>query len=181
MKAKTIMFIDLEGTLLNEENGKANQQDLQKFIGLIDKLEQSTESSVSIHLVSPVGYPTMKRVKDYINRNVTEYNLKNRTHIKFIESAACHMDESTILSQTDNTIVPLPQNISYIGNGRNDLQAMKYIQSQGGIAICPINSRTKVREIADYSSNLHALAGVNEALSMAIDNKLQSYQHYYGE
>ncbi len=213
MKAKTIMFIDLEGTLLNEENGKANQQDLQKFIGLIDKLEQSTESSVSIHLVSPVEYPTMKRVKDYINRNVTEYNLKNRTHIKFIESAACHMDESTILSQTDNTIVPLPQNISsdkkmigltekaeyvkfwhkllnsrytiknliYIGNGRNDLQAMKYIQSQGGIAICPINSRTKVREIADYSSNLHALAGVNEALSMAIDNKLQSYQHYYGE
>ena len=58
---------------------------------------------------------------------------------------------------------------------------MKYIQSQGGIAICPINSRTKVREIADYISNLPALAGVNEALSMAINSKLQPHQDYYKE
>ena len=213
MKAKTIIFIDLEGTLLEEKTGKANQQDLQNFIELINKLEHSTETSVSIHLVSPVEYLVMKKVKDYIDRNITEYNIKHKTHIKSIESAACHMDESSILFQTDNTIVPLPQNISsdkkmigltekaeyvkfwhnmlnnryniknliYIGNGRNDLQAMKYIQSQGGIAICPINSRTKVREIADYISNLPALAGVNEALSTAINSKLQPHQDYYKE
>ena len=76
MKAKTIIFIDLEGTLLEEKTGKANQQDLQNFIELINKLEHSTETSVSIHLVSPVEYLIMKKVKDYIDRNITAYTIK---------------------------------------------------------------------------------------------------------
>lgn len=208
MKSKTIMFIDLEGTLLDEESGKVEQQNLYHFIDLINKLENSTSSSVAIHLVSPVEYTIMKMVKDYINSNITEYNRKNKAQIHFVESAACNMDQSSILNQTDNTIVPLPasinkekrligltekaeyvkfwyqllnsrydiKNLIYIGNGRNDFQAMKYVQEQGGIVVCPKNSPSKVREIADYSSELFALEGVNTALSQAIDSNLQSQQ-----
>lgn len=69
----------------------------------------------------------------------------------------------------------------YIGNGRNDIRAMKYVRSQGGIVLCPRNSRTGVREIADYTSNLHALQGVNEALTEAIKNNLQKAQRCYGD
>lgn len=205
MKNKTIIFMDLEGTLVNEENGNINDQHLDDFIGLIAKLESSTNSSVAIHLVSPIKYNIMKQIKDYIDMSISRYNHQHKTQINFIESGACNMDEDSILYQNDNRIVPLPTRISadkkmigltekseyvkfwhqlleekyniknliYIGNGRNDFQAMKYVQSKGGTVICPKNSRTKVREIADYSSNFNALEGVNKALSKAIESDLK--------
>lgn len=213
MKDKTIMFIDLEGTILNEEDGKIQEQDLFDFIGLINQLEVSTESTVAIHLVSPVEYKIMKQIKDHIDFNIKKYNRQMKTDIQGVESAACNMTDESLLDQTDNTIVPLPTNISkdkriiglaekaeyvkfwhqllknrykiknliYIGNGRNDLQAMKYVKSQNGIAICPKNSRTKVREIADYTGHSSALKGVNEALNQAIKNNLQNRQICYGD
>lgn len=50
----------------------------------------------------------------------------------------------------------------YAGNGYNDTKAMQYVKSQKGFVICPENSHSTVKDLADYVSEKHAADGVKE-------------------
>lgn len=53
----------------------------------------------------------------------------------------------------------------YCGNGRNDLAAMDYINSQkNGIVICPKNSRREVKEKALFVSDQEDLKGIIDGI-----------------
>ena len=54
----------------------------------------------------------------------------------------------------------------YCGNGRNDLDAMKYLRKRNqGYIICPRNSRTEARNIANFVSEKRELAGITDGLN----------------
>ena len=60
----------------------------------------------------------------------------------------------------DNLIMAI-----YCGNGRNDLDAMKYIKNRkDGFVVCPRNSRQQAKAIATFVSERTDLFGVSEGL-----------------
>lgn len=42
------------------------------------------------------------------------------------------------------------ESFSYIGDDLNDLSAMKYIKSKGGIIACPANAEDPIKSLADF-------------------------------
>lgn len=58
----------------------------------------------------------------------------------------------------------------YCGNGRNDLNAMKYVKEKAnGFVVCPKNSRTDVKNMADFVSDKPELLGITEGLAKIND------------
>ncbi len=75
---KTILiFSDLEGTILREEDGQYDETEMQKFLAQIDKMQQLTGAQVKIHLVSPVFKDVMKIFMDKMDYSIFKYNIKN--------------------------------------------------------------------------------------------------------
>lgn len=54
----------------------------------------------------------------------------------------------------------------YAGNGYNDTKAMEYVKSKKGFVICPENSHSTVKELADYVSEKHAADGIKEGFDV---------------
>ena len=53
----------------------------------------------------------------------------------------------------------------YCGNGRNDLDAMKYIRNRkDGFVVCPQNSRQQAKAIANFVSKKTDLFGISEGI-----------------
>ena len=59
-------------------------------------------------------------------------------------------------------------NCIYFGNGRNDLKAMEIVKSYNGIAICPQNSRTTVKSLANFVGQYEDLRGITDGLNQYI-------------
>lgn len=85
---KILLFSDLEGTILKEEYGDYNKEDMYEFLAQIDRLQQLTGASVNIHLVSPIYRKQMEAMIDKIDRDIIKYNMQHQQHdrIPFIES-----------------------------------------------------------------------------------------------
>ena len=55
MDKKVIMlFLDLEGTIIGEENGNISEERIDVLLNSINNLEKATNKKVNIHIVSPV-------------------------------------------------------------------------------------------------------------------------------
>lgn len=65
----------------------------------------------------------------------------------------------------------------YCGNGRNDSDAMTYVKTKGkGMVVCPINSRTEVRQKANFVSQKEDLKGITEGIQF-INRALEKRFH----
>lgn len=82
-----LLFSDLEGTILRESDGNYDDEMMYRFLSQIDRLQQLTDASVNIHLVSPVYKETMEKIIDRMDKNISSYNTlhKDGKRIPFIE------------------------------------------------------------------------------------------------
>lgn len=153
-----LMFCDLEGTLLNEKNGTLDARKLFRFFDQINKIQQTTKSTVYLHLLSPIPLNIMNEVLDKLDTYIAKYNREKRTFIRDIQGATASYPAG--ISQEENTydrIAPFPERTTkdaydiaaqgkleyvekwirgisnldfciYAGNGRNDFKAIDYIR-----------------------------------------------------
>ncbi len=153
-----LMFCDLEGTLLNEKNGTLDARKLFRFFDQINKIQQTTKSTVYMHLLSPIPLDIMEKVLDKLDTYIAKYNREKRTLIRDIQGATASYPAG--ISQEENTydrIAPFPERATkdaydiaaqgkleyvekwirginnldfciYAGNGRNDFRAIDYIR-----------------------------------------------------
>lgn len=153
-----LMFCDLEGTLLNEKNGTLDARKLFRFFDQINKIQQTTKSTVYMHLLSPIPLDIMEKVLDKLDTYIAKYNREKRTLIRDIQGATASYPAG--ISQEENTydrIAPFPERATkdaydiaaqgkleyvekwirginnldfciYAGNGRNDFKAIDYIR-----------------------------------------------------
>ncbi len=153
-----LMFCDLEGTLLNEKNGTLDARKLFRFFDQINKIQQTTKSTVYLHLLSPIPLNIMNEVLDKLDTYIAKYNREKRTFIREIQGATASYPAG--ISQEENTydrIAPFPERATkdaydiaaqgkleyvekwirginnldfciYAGNGRNDFRAIDYIR-----------------------------------------------------
>ena len=77
---KILLFSDLEGTILREEDGKYDDEAMYNFLVQIDRLQQLTEAEVNLHLVSPIYQKQMEEIIDRIERRIVRYNLLHPDH-----------------------------------------------------------------------------------------------------
>lgn len=191
---KIIMFfLDLEGTIIDEESGEMQKDKIESLLESLNRLEQMTGSIVNMHIVSPVFIHDMERVMDQLDRIIANYNNKNQTRLKDIQGAVAY-PETNYISTNDLYDKIFPMNISrgedfdrygkldyvkkwieamenkidftiYGGNGLNDTSAMEYIKrNKKGFAICPKNSYDKVKNIADYVSDKDESEGIKDGI-----------------
>ena len=153
-----LMFCDLEGTLLNEKNVTLDARKLFRFFDQINKIQQTTKSTVYLHLLSPIPLNIMNEVLDKLDTYIAKYNREKRTFIRDIQGATASYPAG--ISQEENTydrIAPFPERATkdaydiaaqgkleyvekwirginnldfciYAGNGRNDFRAIDYIR-----------------------------------------------------
>lgn len=153
-----LMFCDLEGKLLNEKNGTLDARKLFRFFDQINKIQQTTKSTVYMHLLSPIPLDIMEKVLDKLDTYIAKYNREKRTLIRDIQGATASYPAG--ISQEENTydrIAPFPERATkdaydiaaqgkleyvekwirginnldfciYAGNGRNDFRAIDYIR-----------------------------------------------------
>lgn len=96
-KSKVIMlFLDLEGTIIEEEQGNLKENDFNNLLSSLDKLQTLRKASISMHIVSPVQATFMEKILDKLDTLIVKYNIKNKTNIKEIESAVAYPDHSYI-------------------------------------------------------------------------------------
>lgn len=207
-KTKSIlMFSDLEGTILREEDGQYDEVAMSKFLAQIDRLQKLTQAEVRMHLVSPVYREQMEEIMDDIDTSIAKYNIAHRDakRIYPIESGAAYPETEMISDDFINDrIIALKKPVDerdfdtarygkahyarlwcetykesetkelvmaiYCGNGRNDLSAMDYINSQKqGFVVCPQNSRTEAKLKAFHVSEETDLCGITEGIAKIND------------
>lgn len=188
----TIIFSDLEGTILEEITGRF---DPEKFQELLSKMHQFvTEASTLLHfvIVSPVEPKFVQPILEQMEDVFHKFNKLNHTNYR-IDFAACYKNRDQDMDKLPNNILPILKiedgnevgkkrivdfstdslgyrfNIKYaiyMGNGRNDIESMKFLRSKyrnNAFVICPENSRA---EIKNHHSNF---AGRGEDLDGLID------------
>lgn len=79
MSKITLLFTDLEGTLVNTHTGNFEPQDMYAFLSKIQRLQDLTGTKVHIHLVSPMYLKQMKATIDMIDDSIDQYNSLHQT------------------------------------------------------------------------------------------------------
>lgn len=188
-----LFFTDLEGTILREKDGEYNDNEMFAFLEQLLQLEENTGAKVHIHIVSPVDIEMMKEIIAKIDKNIGRFNSLKKVHLKPIEGAVASFGKEFIEKEhTYDRIIPFSEPIDtrnpdmgkygkveyvgmwmeaydnvlgiYAGNGRNDIWAMQNIKKQKGFVICPKNSRTEVKKIADFVSDGTDIRGITDCL-----------------
>ena len=194
---KTIIFSDLEGTILRESDRSYSDEDMFNFLQGLNTLTETTDSICELHLVSPVSGTSMNNFIDKIDKNIRSFNTITNSHIPYIYRGYCTNNCDINVRLPSNIITtkpPTPNNFQswksiyvhdicnrateqhpndvlsfiYFGNGRNDIRAMETVQQFKGLAICPQNSRTAVKATANFVGNSTDLRGITDGLNQYI-------------
>lgn len=91
-KKEILVFFDLEGTIIEEELGKVNDDKINEILNSLSMLEEITGFKVNIHIVSPVFMHIMEEVVDRFDTTIIRYNRKNGKNLREIQSAVAHPD-----------------------------------------------------------------------------------------
>ena len=199
-KKTILIFLDLEGTILEEETGRIQKDRIEKLLDSLNRLENATGSVVNIHIASPVSIGHMERILDELNSMIVKYNTTNQTNLREVESAVAYPDVHYIhqdalydkifpmkikiaedggrfgkLDYVRNWVESMEDKIDFIlygGNGLNDTGAMGYVKSTPkGLVICPHNSHNEVKKIADYVSEYDEAEGIQDGIEFIIKQR----------
>jgi len=194
---KTIIFSDLEGTILRESDNSYSDEDMFIFLQTLNTFSNITNSTLQMHLVSPVSSTAMNKYLDQIDQNIRSFNKITHNRLPFIHSAYCSFDNKSTIKLPSNIIATKPptadnflswksiyvndvcrefierepdNNFSfiYLGNGRNDIRAMEMVKRANGIGICPKNSRTAVKSVSNFVGQYEDLRGITDGLNQYI-------------
>lgn len=195
-----MLFLDLEGTIIDEEKGTIKGESINKLLDSINKLQDTVNLPVKIHIASPVSADKMEEIIDQLDRRIARYNMSNKANINEIESAVAYEDKTFIhqddlydkifpmkmpkedfgragktnyVNQWINILGNKTRFIIYGGNGLNDVGAMNRVKdTKKGFVICPNNSHKEVKKIADFISNKDEAEGIKEGIDF-ITNQIQ--------
>ena len=95
-KKEIMVFLDLEGTIIEEELGQVNNDKINEILVSISKMEEVTGCKVNIHIVSPVFMHIMEEVVDKFDHTIIRYNRKNGKNLKEIQSAVAYPETKYI-------------------------------------------------------------------------------------
>ena len=131
MDKKVIMlFLDLEGTIIGEENGNISEERIDVLLNSINNLEKATNKKVNIHIVSPVSIKNMERIMDDIDNIIVKYNIKNNVRLDEVHSAVAYPDNKFI--QKDDLydkIFPMKMRTDDFGRSGKVNYVMSWIES----------------------------------------------------
>lgn len=181
----TVVFSDLEGTLIDEELGKLDTKEFRTLINNFDAFSKKTNTQIKFVIVSPVEAKFMIPILDQIDTEFFKYNSENGRTYK-IDLAACYKphNQDEYSNNLPNNILPMLdhnsgkrrvvdwltdslgyrfniQNTIYMGNGANDIPAIDFLQGkykENSYTICPLNSPPKLR------SNRRCVIGFREGI-----------------
>ena len=102
MKNKIILlFLDLEGTLISEENGEINGNNINNFLASLNNLEKKTGAKIHIHIASPVSIKSMERIIDFLDMTIVRFNKSRNAKLDEVHSGVAYPDIK--YSQEDDT------------------------------------------------------------------------------
>ena len=95
-----ILYSDLEGTILRESDGEYDDADMYGFLSQLDKLQQLTNATVQMHIVSPIDQKSMTELLDKLDSSISAYRrLQKGRKLNFIEGAAAYpLDDRALMS-----------------------------------------------------------------------------------
>ena len=121
-RKKLIIFSDLEGTLLREEDGQYDEHEMYGFLSQISKLQAKTGFVAEIHIVSPMTIDMMKKVIDKFDKTILRYNSIHRAEgkapISYITGATASPEsKAEECYRVDDRIMPLPKAFHSLASG----------------------------------------------------------------
>lgn len=127
-----LLFSDLEGTILREEDGEFDDEKMHEFLRQLDKLQQLTDGEIHMHLVSPVYMSQMEKVMDRIDRVISRYNDLHHPSQKIlpIECAVAY-PEGNMYSQEflGDRIMPFEKPVSFTSFDISQYGKEHYVRS----------------------------------------------------
>ena len=91
-RRETVLFTDLEGTILREADGKFSQEDMFELLAAVSEFEGLTNSKVQMHIVSPVYVSQMEEVMNEIDKCICRFNKTNGKSLDYIKQGAAEQD-----------------------------------------------------------------------------------------
>ena len=198
----TVVFSDLEGTLLDEEFGKLDAKEFRTLVKNFDVFSKKTNTQIIFVIVSPVEQEFMAPLLEQIEDEFFKFNSENGTTYK-IELAACYKPhkQDEYSNNMANNILPMLdhnagkrrvvdwltdslgyrfniQNTIYMGNGANDIDAINFLQGKykdHSYTICPLNSKSRLRTNRRcVIGNGVDIHGINDGFSQVLSSLEQS-------
>ena len=191
----SVVFSDLEGTLLREEDGDFDPQQFQSLIGKIHTFLSQTSTELKFVIVSPIESKYMVPLLDKLDDEFHAFNKEHNTRYK-IDVAACYKESDT-MDNLPNNILPILDdragkkrvvdyltdslgyrfnimNTIYMGNGRNDVDSIDFLRSKykdHAFTICPQNSRNKLKaNPKNYIGEETDLSGLNNGFDKLLSD-----------
>jgi hydroxymethylpyrimidine pyrophosphatase-like HAD family hydrolase len=105
-----LMFLDLEGTILNENTGDFEENDMFGFLKEIDNLQKELNSKAYMYIVSPMYMQSVAKILDKMDTAIAKYSINNSTYIKETQGAtACIQNEMNEYDYLYDKISPFPK------------------------------------------------------------------------
>jgi hydroxymethylpyrimidine pyrophosphatase-like HAD family hydrolase len=218
----TLIFSDLEGTLLEEESKEKpclpytyNSEKMKRLISKLDEYQNVTNSEIMFNIDSPIDKQHLLIFLKLMDKEVEKYNFDHNTNLNSIVYATaeedCLLEKDTEFffreKEQDSRILPLHdnpgeisrgivgsgkksfieailrgtnsrkdlydlKNVIYFGNGRNDVQAVRLVNSlENSYTICPQNSRHEIKALVDHVGSKTDCDGVTEGMEYIIEQE----------
>lgn len=155
------LFMDVDGTLTDGKIYMGSQGEVMKAFSIKD-------GQGITHLQSKFGVTPViitGRKSDIVINRCNELNIE-----KFYQNV---QDKAELIKMFEKKYSV--ESFSYIGDDLNDIPAMEYIKSHGGITACPANAEDSVKAIADFTCNRSGGDGaVRDFINYLINNELVS-------
>ncbi len=197
----SVIFSDLEGTLLSEETGTFDPSKFQTLISNMHSFLTETSTELKFIIVSPIESHLIQPILENFNSEFHRFNKTNGTRYQ-IDFAACY-DDATDMDRLPNNILPILSanvgkerivnyltdslgyrfNISntlYMGNGRNDIASINFLRNKyrkNAYAICPENSKSWLRNNPKiYHGKGTDLDGLNDGFNQLLIDLKRKYE-----
>lgn len=153
------LFIDVDGTLTDGKIYIGGQGEVIKAFSIKDG--QGITQLQSKYNVIPIVFTG--RQSDIVKKRCKELKIN-----KFYQNVQNKVELIKMFEKK----YPV-ESFSYIGDDLNDIPAMEYIKSHGGITACPANAEDSVKSVADFICKRSGGEGaVRDFINYLINNEL---------
>ncbi len=158
MKTKKIkiLFMDVDGTLTDGKIYIGNHGEVMKAFSIKDG-----QGIVLLPKYGVIPVTITGRDSDIVKNRCKELGINE-----------CHqgIQDKVEIIKTFEEKYP-SESFSYIGDDLNDLSAMKYIKSKGGITACPADAEDSIKSIVDFVCKRNGGEGaVRDFIDFLINN-----------
>lgn len=158
MEKKIVIFTDLEGTLLREEDGQYSEDEMFLFLDQISKLEELEGAKANIHIVSPMFIDQIQRILEQLDKTIIKYNEAKGKKLSMVVTASATEQESNFLmghKSYSSRIMPLEYDYDLLRSGLYGYEKLEYV-----------TSRLREYRKGDIKRRIYLGNGRNDILSM---------------